>query len=241
MLNGDVLTDLDLTAPARPARARPARARRSRSRRSRTRPHYGLVRTDGDGAVTEFVEKPSPRPDRHAQHLRRRLRARALGARPARARPARLDRARRLPAARRRRPLRLRRARATGSTSGRPSATSRRTFDILEGTVGTAVAERAWATATCASSRRVENAGRIIPSALVESGCRIGDGARIGGRVVLERGVTVGANTTIERAVVMRGAEIGAQLHAARLHRRRRRADRRQHARRGPARCSARA
>ena len=56
----------------------------------------------------------------------------------------------------------------------------------------------------------VENAGRIIPSALVESGCRIGDGARIGGRVVLERGVTVGADTTIERAVVMQGAEIGA-------------------------------
>ena len=31
--------------------------------------------------------------------------------------------------------------------------------------------------------------GRIIPSALVERGCRIGEGARIGGRVVLERGV----------------------------------------------------
>ena len=56
----------------------------------------------------------------------------------------------------------------------------------------------------------VENRGRIIPSALVESGCRIGDGARIGGRVVLERGVTVGEHTTIERAVVMQGAEIGS-------------------------------
>ena len=55
----------------------------------------------------------------------------------------------------------------------------------------------------------VENAGRIIPSALVESGCRIGEGARIGGRVVLERDVTVGDDTTIERAVVMQGAEIG--------------------------------
>ena len=55
----------------------------------------------------------------------------------------------------------------------------------------------------------VESEGRIIPSALVEHGCRIADGARVGGRVVLESGVTVGANTTIERAVVMRGAEIG--------------------------------
>ena len=63
--------------------------------------------------------------------------------------------------------------------------------------------------------------GRIIPSALVESGCRIGEGARIGGRVVLERGVTVGDNTTIERAVVMQGRRDRQPLHAARLHRRR--------------------
>jgi mannose-1-phosphate guanylyltransferase len=56
----------------------------------------------------------------------------------------------------------------------------------------------------------VESLGRIIPAALVESGCRIGDNARIGGRVVLERGVTIGDNTSVERAVIMQGAEIGA-------------------------------
>ena len=50
----------------------------------------------------------------------------------------------------------------------------------------------------------------MIPSALVERDCRIARGARIGGRVVLEAGVTVGEHTTIERAVVLRGAEIGA-------------------------------
>ena len=58
--------------------------------------------------------------------------------------------------------------------------------------------------------QNVDNRGRIIPSALVESGCRIADGARIGGRVVLEHGVTVGEHTTIERAVVMQGTEIGS-------------------------------
>ena len=57
---------------------------------------------------------------------------------------------------------------------------------------------------------RTENAGRIIPSALVEGDCRIGADARIGGRVVLEAGSTSGAGTTIERAVVLRGARIGA-------------------------------
>ena len=56
----------------------------------------------------------------------------------------------------------------------------------------------------------VESAGRIIPSALVESGCRIGAQSQVGGRVVLERGVTVGENTTIERAVVLEGATIGS-------------------------------
>ena len=49
--------------------------------------------------------------------------------------PQRLDRARGLAAARRRRALRLRRRAPTGSTSGRPSATCRATFDILEGNV----------------------------------------------------------------------------------------------------------
>ena len=35
----------------------------------------------------------------------------------------------------------------------------------------------------------VDSRGRMIPSALVERGCRIGDGARVGGRAVLEAGV----------------------------------------------------
>jgi mannose-1-phosphate guanylyltransferase len=55
-----------------------------------------------------------------------------------------------------------------------------------------------------------ENQGRVIPSALVERDCRIGEHARIGGRVVLEAGVSVGEHTTIERAVVLRGSTIGA-------------------------------
>ena len=54
------------------------------------------------------------------------------------------------------------------------------------------------------------NEGRVIPSALVERDCTIAPDARIGGRVVLEAGVSVGAHTTIERAVVLRGSTIGA-------------------------------
>ena len=115
---------------------------------------------------------------------------------------------------------------------GTPERYLEATFDILEGTVGTAFGERTGG-AYLVVEQSVDNRGRIIPSALVESGCVIGDGARVGGRVVLEAGVMVGANSTIERAVVLRGAEIGENCTPGRLHRRRRRADRRQHACRG--------
>ena len=81
---------------------------------------------------------------------------------------------------------------------GTPERYLEATFDILEGTVGTAFAERA-GDGYLVVEQSVESEGRIIPSALVERGCLIADGARVGGRVVLESGVVVGANTTIER------------------------------------------
>ena len=59
MLNGDVLTDLDLTAQIAPARG----DRRDRHARARAGPgpsSYGLVRLCEDGSVEEFLEKPSP-------------------------------------------------------------------------------------------------------------------------------------------------------------------------------------
>jgi mannose-1-phosphate guanylyltransferase len=91
---------------------------------------------------------------------------------------------------------------------GTPERYLQATFDILEGSVFTNVAARMGSSYLCVE-RGVENRGRIIPSALVESGCRIGEGARVGGRVVLERGVTIGDNTIVEQAVVMQGAEVG--------------------------------
>jgi mannose-1-phosphate guanylyltransferase len=93
---------------------------------------------------------------------------------------------------------------------GTPDRYLEGTFDILEGTVSSGVQERMGDGYLCVEDG-VENAGRIIPSALVESGCRIGEGSRIGGRVVLERGVTIGEHTTVERAVVLQGAEIGSR------------------------------
>jgi mannose-1-phosphate guanylyltransferase len=92
---------------------------------------------------------------------------------------------------------------------GTPERDLTASFDILESTGSPAVGDRMGDGFLCVEDD-VENAGRIIPPALVESGCRLGPNVRVGGRAVLEHGVVVGADTTIEQAVVMRGAEIGA-------------------------------
>ena len=92
MLNGDVLTDIDLTAQIAQHEATGATGTLGARAASPDPSNYGLVRTDDDGAVLEFIEKP--RGGRRRQHdLGGRVRARALGARSARAGRARLDRA----------------------------------------------------------------------------------------------------------------------------------------------------
>jgi mannose-1-phosphate guanylyltransferase len=93
---------------------------------------------------------------------------------------------------------------------GTPERYLQGTFDILEGNVETAVSARLGA-GYLAVGERVEAAGRIVPPALVERGCEIAAGAHVGSLVVLGEGVTVGAGATIERAVVLNGAEIGAR------------------------------
>ena len=108
---------------------------------------------------------------------------------------------------------------------GTPERYLQGTFDILEGNVATAVADRL-GSGYLAVGDRVQADGRIVPPALVERGCEIAAGAHVGSLVVLGEGVSVGEGTTIERSVVMNGAEIGARLRAARLHRRRRGAHR---------------
>jgi mannose-1-phosphate guanylyltransferase len=208
MLNGDVLTDLDLSAQLALHEERGAVATLALTP-VEDPSSYGLVRTDGDGAVTEFVEKPAP-----DQIDTRNISAGAYV----------LEREQVLGMLEPDTPASIERdvfphlvgqglyaAVADGYwlDVGTPERYLQGTFDILEGTVGTAVRDRLGETFTCVEDA-VENHGRIIPSALVESGCRIGTGARVGGRVVLEQGVVIGDHTQVEGAVVMQGSEIGA-------------------------------
>jgi mannose-1-phosphate guanylyltransferase len=207
MLNGDTLTDLDVSAQIDQHTRTGAVATLALTPVEDPTP-YGLVRLADDNSVTEFVEKPAPDEiDTNNISAGVYVLERSVLDLLEAGEPASIERDV-FP--------RLVGDGLYGCVSrgywldiGTPERYLQGTFDILEGSVGTQVAERMGSSYLCVE-QGVENEGRIVPSALVESGCRIGDGARIGGRAVLEHGVTVGENTTIESAVVMRGAEIGA-------------------------------
>jgi mannose-1-phosphate guanylyltransferase len=207
MLNGDVLTDIDLTAQVAQHERTGARATLALTP-VEDPSNYGLVRTTDGGEVTEFVEKPAPdQIDTRNISAGAYVLERSVLELLEEDQPASIERDV-FP--------RLVGQGLYGFVSdgywldiGTPERYLEGTFDILEGTVGTNVRDRMGPNYLCVEDN-VDNAGRIIPPALVESGCRIGEHSRIGGRVVLERGVTIGENSTIERAVVMQGAEIGS-------------------------------
>src|SRR5215211_5598170 len=208
MLNGDVLTDLDVSAQLALHDARDAQATLALTP-VEDPSAYGLVRTLADGEVTGFVEKPSPdQIDTNNISAGAYVLERSVLELLEAEQPASIERDV-FP--------RLVGEGLYGCVSegywldiGTPERYLQGTYDILEATVATAVAERMGDGYLCVE-QNVDNRGRIIPSALVESGCRIGDGARIGGRVVLEHGVTVGEHTTIERMSVLgEGVTIGA-------------------------------
>jgi mannose-1-phosphate guanylyltransferase len=91
---------------------------------------------------------------------------------------------------------------------GTPDRYLQGTFDIIEGHVRTEVTERL-GSGYLSVAEDVASSGRIVPPAVVERGCRIGAGAHVGSLVVLGSGVSIGDRTVVERAVVMQGAEIG--------------------------------
>ena len=207
MLNGDVLTDLDLTAQIAQHERTGARATLALTP-VEDPSAYGLVRTRPSGEVTEFVEKPSAdQIDTNHISAGAYVLDRSVLELLAPGEPASIERDV-FP-------------RLVGDglygyvgngywmDIGTPERYLQATFDILEGTVTTEVADRMAGTFVAVAGD-VASEGRIIPSALVGSRCRIGRGAVVGGRVVLEEGVTVGAGTRVERAVILEGATIGS-------------------------------
>jgi mannose-1-phosphate guanylyltransferase len=207
MLNGDTLTDIDLSAQLAFHTASGAQATLGLYE-VEDPSSYGLVRLHADGSVREFLEKPSPdQIDTRNVSAGMYVLERSVLDLLEYGEPASIERDV-FP-------------RLVGNglyghvgsgywmDIGTPDRYLQATYDIIEGTVQTEVAARLGA-GYLSVAEGVRNAGRIVPSALVESGCTIAPGARVGGRAVLERDVTVGEGTTIEGAVVMQGASIGA-------------------------------
>ena len=215
MLNGDVLTDMNLTAQL--AQHERTGARATLALIAVEDPSaYGLVRLDGDQAVTEFLEKPS------------------AGEEPA-AGDGGLDLINAGAYILERSVLDVIAPAGTNSSIerevfpvlvgeglygyesegywldvGTPDRYLQGTFDILEGIVRTEIGERLGdAQRALADGAHVE--GRVVPPALVGPGCRIAAGAIVGGRTVLGAGVEVGEGAHIETSVVLDGSRIGAR------------------------------
>jgi mannose-1-phosphate guanylyltransferase len=207
MLNGDVLTDIDLTAQIAQHEATGASATLGLVP-VEDPSNYGLVRLGEDNRVLEFLEKPPA--DAHVDvntisagaYVLERSVLELLEPDT----PASIEREV-FP--------RLVGQGLYGTVHdgywldiGTPDRYLQGTFDILEGVVATEVQQRL-GDSYLSIAADVVNDGRIVPAAIVEPGCSIGAGAHIGGRVVLDRGVTIGAHTLVEHAVVLPGAAIG--------------------------------
>jgi mannose-1-phosphate guanylyltransferase len=206
MLNGDVLTDIDLTKQI---------AQHERTGAVATLAlvpvedpsAYGLVCLDGGRAVTDFIEKPSADsietnlisagayvlernvlehvpPERNVS-IEREVWPQLIG------------------------------AGLYGFPSdgywldiGTPERYLQATFDILEGNVQTAVRERL-GDGYMSLSEDAQVLGRAVPPAMIESGAVIAEGAHVGSLVVLGHDVKIGAGSSIERSVILNGTEIG--------------------------------
>ena len=207
--------------PERPA-ARPRGARGAGDdrpcTRSRTPPPTASSAATRRRAVLEFLEKTGERGPRRDQ--RRRLRARALGARPDPAGRERLDRARRLPAAGRRRALRGCRSTATGWTSAPPSATCRRAGTSSRARVDTAGRADRSGPASSPPPPRSPPAPTVGPRAVVSApAAGSAPAPRSRGSVLLD-GCAVGEGARVVGSILAPGAEVGAGASARRRGRR---------------------
>ncbi|MHB8241587.1 MAG: nucleotidyltransferase family protein [Solirubrobacteraceae bacterium] len=208
MLNGDVLTDIDLTAQI--AQHERTGAKGTLALVPVDDPSaYGLVILDADHSVREFLEKPDPDvagsnnlisagayvlereilelvpPDRNVS-IEREVWPALVGA-----------------------GLYGFPSESYWLDIGTPERYLQGTFDIIEGNVQTAVGERLgshW----LAVDEGAEVLGRAIPPAVLERGVHVGEGAHVGSLVVLGENVSIGAGSVVERAVILSGSQIGA-------------------------------
>jgi mannose-1-phosphate guanylyltransferase len=209
MLNGDVLTDIDLTAQL--AEHERNGARGTLALIAVEDPSaYGLVRRNPDGSVCEFLEKPgSEEIDTNLINAGAYILQRDVLAEMA---PAGTN-------------ISIERElfpRLVGNglygyesdgywlDIGTPARYLEGTYDILEGNVATEIGKRLSASGL-ALIDGADVRGRVVPPAHVGTASTVAPGAIVGGRTVLGSGVTVHEDAHIEGSVVLDGATIGAR------------------------------
>jgi mannose-1-phosphate guanylyltransferase len=206
MLNGDVLTDIDLTSQIAQHEATGAVATLALVPVADPSA-YGLVILEQDHSVREFVEKPSS--DRIESNLI------SAGAYVLQREVLDLVPPDRNVSIEREVWPRLVGEGLYGFPSegywldiGTPARYLQGTFDIIEGNVNTAIRERLGGDLLVVDADAQVH-GRVIAPAVIERGVRVADGAHVGSLAVLAPNVSIGAGSTVERSVILDGAQIG--------------------------------
>jgi len=208
MLNGDVLSDIDLSEQL--ARHERTGARATLALVAVEDPSaYGLVALDAEGSVKEFVEKPGPEqldtnqinagayvlqrdvldemaPAGASISIEREVFPKLVG-----------------------RGLYGYVSTAYWLDIGTPERYLQGTFDILEGNVATEVGRRLGGAGLVLADRATVE-GRLLPAALVGPGSVVAGGATAGPRVVLGADVRIEQGAQVQASVVLDGARIGA-------------------------------
>jgi mannose-1-phosphate guanylyltransferase len=211
MLNGDVLTDIDLTAQLRQHEQTGARATLALYPVDDPSA-YGLVRRNADASVSEFIEKPGLEEldtnliNAGAYILERDV----LDGMPPAGTNVSIEREV-FPT--------LVRAGLYGYEAGgywldigTPDRYLQATYDILEGKVKTEVGQELGNHGLAlVDGAAVE--GQVVAPVLVAADCSVGPHAMVGDRSVLGQGVTVGEGARVEASVLLERVSVGAATH----------------------------
>ena len=215
MLNGDVLTDIDLTAQLRQHDQTGARA--TLALYPVDDPSgYGLVRRNADHSVSEFIEKPSPDEiDTHLINAGAYILQRSVlsDMAPAGTRisierdvfPQLVDHG-----------LYGYEAAGYWMDIGTPDRYLQATWDILESDVSTGVGEAIGDSRDGVLCAEEHPEGAIHGPAVIGAGCTIAPDATVTGRTVLGAGVRIGPGAHIDSSVLLDGVSVGEHTRVSR-------------------------
>ena len=206
VLNGDVLTDLDIGAMVASHRAAGAEATLALTEVDDPS-RYGVVPTDAEGRVVGFVEKPDAEsaPSRWINAGTYVLEPSILDRIPD-GRPVSIEREV-FPAMATERRLHAVRSDAYWIDTGTPDAYIRAQVDLVDGTRGDLPAVH--------PSAQVDP-GADVERSVVMAGVTVGPGARLCDAVVMD-GATIGADATVDHSIVGPGAHVGSGASIAGL------------------------